>query len=449
MQEPLIEVPKAQVGEKKGAGKGKPRVIKANREQMEMRIAALDGLVAEDHRVRIVWAMAQSYDLSAFYERIDAVEGEAGRPAIDPMIMVALWLYATTEGVGSARELERLCQEHIVYQWIMGGVSVNYHTLADFRVGYEKELDEILTKSVAVLMSEGMVKLERTAQDGVRIRASAGSSSFRRKRRLEGYLEEAQGQVKELKEQGQKEREEISERTQAARRRAARERVERVEKALKEIEQVQEVKDKSHKKKSERTEARSSTTDPEARVMKMADGGFRPAYNGEFSTDVESGIVVGVEATHEIDQEQMEPMLAQMEERYNKAPDEHLVDGGFATPDAIEAAFERGVQVYAPVKQPRAALKDPTQSSRAKAKSPGVNAWEERMKTEEAKKIYQQRSATSEWVNAQARNRGMQKLVVRGTQKVKSILLWFALVHNLWVSYRLHQQTATAVAGGC
>jgi hypothetical protein len=184
--------------------------------------------------------------------------------------------------------------------------------------------------------------------------------------------------------------------------------------------------------------------------MKMADGGFRAAYNGEFSTDVGSGIVVGVAATNEVDQEQMEPMLEQTAERYEKTADEHLVDGGFVTPDAIEAAYERGVKVYAPVKQqPRVALKDPSRASRAKAKGPGESAWEERMKTEEAKKIYQQRSSTSEWVNAQARNRGMQRLLVRGTQKVKSMLLWFALVHNLWVSYRLHQQVPVAMVAGC
>lgn len=450
MAEAEKEAEKATEGEKKVESKGKPRVLRANREQEELRPMTLDELVAEDHRVRIVWAMAQRYDLRAFYEGIKAVEGEAGRPAIDPLILVALWLYATTEGVGSARELERLCREHVAYQWILGGVRVNYHTLADFRVGYEERLDAILTKSVAALMSAGIVKLERMAQDGVRVRASAGSNSFRRKKRLEVYLEEAEKQVEELKEQGQKEREESNQRKQAAQKRVAREREERVGKALEEIEKVQKVKEKSHKKKSEQREARCSTTDPEARVMKMADGGFRPAFNGEFSTDTESGIVAGVTATNEVDQGQMEPMLEQVGERYAKKPQEYLMDGGFVTPNAIEMAFEQGVKVYAPVKIAKTApSEEASRPSRAKEKGPGVIDWEERMKTEEAKKIYPQRSSTSEWVNAQARNRGMQSLPVRGLHKVKSIFLWYALVHNLWVTYRLEQQALVAMAGGC
>jgi transposase len=173
MQNRLIDIPVVKQLQKAEKGKGQPRIQRANRQQIEMRMAALDSLVAEDHKVRIVWEMAQEYDLSKLYGYIDAIEGEAGRPAIDPLILVALWLYATTEGVGSARELARLCEEHIAYQWILGGVSVNYHTLADFRVNYESELDEILTENVAALMSEGIVSLDRTAQDGICVRASA------------------------------------------------------------------------------------------------------------------------------------------------------------------------------------------------------------------------------------------------------------------------------------
>jgi transposase len=136
MQNKLMNVPEEKRQQEELRGKGRPRIQRANRQQIEMRMAALDSLVPEDHKVRIVWEMAQEYDLSRLYGYIDAIEGEAGRPAIDPLILVALWLYATTEGVGSARELARLCEEHIAYQWILGGVSINYHTLADFRVNY-------------------------------------------------------------------------------------------------------------------------------------------------------------------------------------------------------------------------------------------------------------------------------------------------------------------------
>lgn len=444
MQNPLIEMVEEEIQPRKKAGVGKPRIAKANREQVEMRVATLDSLVSEDHRVRIVWEMVESYDLSQFYKRIEALEGVAGRPAIDPAILVALWLYATTEGVGSARELGRLCEEHIAYQWILGGVSVNYHTLSDFRVKCEKELDELLTKSVAALMSEGIVKLERTAQDGVRVRANAGLKSFRRQARLESFLKEAQEQVEKLKEEGQQEREEMSKGRQAARQQVARERVERVKKALEEIEKVKQVKAHDHKKQSKRTEARSSTTDPEARIMKMPDGGCRPAHNGEFAVEVESGIVVGVEATNLVDQGQMRPMLEQIEQRYQKKPQEHLVDGGFVTVLDMEDAFNRQVTVYAPLPKPRSSGQKPEQPR--KTDGPGVRAWRERMVSPEAKEIYKQRCASSEWVNAQARNRGLQRFLVRGLRKVRSVLLWLALAHNLWVVDRLKRRAALGAA---
>lgn len=442
MGETLIEMPETvEPGEEKRGGK--PRYVKASRGQVEMRAAAIDGLVSEDHKVRVVWEMVSGYDLSRFYQRIEALEGAAGRPAIDPALLVALWLYATSEGVGSARQLERLCEESLAYQWILGGVRVNYHTLADFRVECEKELDELLTESVAAMMSEGMVKLERTAQDGVRVRANAGTRSFRRQVRLETFLKAAQERVEQLKEAGQKEIEEMSERTRAARERAAEERVKRVKKALEEIEKVKQQKAKNHKKKSQRKEERVSTTDPEARMMAMPDGGFRPAYNGEFAVDVESGIVVGVEATHQVDQGQMRPMLEQIEKRYQRKPKEHLVDGGFVSVEDIEDAFQRQVEVYAPLPQRRRA-RPPAKPSR-QATGPGICAWKERMPTDEAKAIYRQRAASIEWVNAQARNRGLQRFLVRGVHKVRSILLWFALTLNLWVVARLKRERAVGM----
>jgi transposase len=443
MQNLLLEMPEkeAQPEEERN---GKPRIAKANRQQVEMRVAALDSLVPEDHKVRIVWEMVGSYDLRRFYKRIEAVEGGAGRPAIDPAILVTLWLYATTEGVGSARELERLCEEHVAYQWILGGVSINYHTLSDFRVECEKELDELLTESVAALMSTGIVKLERTAQDGVRVRANAGLKSFRHQARLESFLKEAEEQVKKLKEGGQKEQEELSKRAKAAQKRVAGERVKRIQKALEEIEKVKQAKAKNHKKHSDRTEAQCSMTDPEARFLKMADGGYRPAHNAEFAVEVESGIVVGVEATNLVDQGQMGPMLEQIERRYHQKPKEHLVDGGFVTVAEIEGAFQRQVTVYAPLPKPR--LAEPKSGASRKADGPGIHAWRERMLTEEAKEIYKQRAASSEWVNAQARNRGLQRFLVRGLQKVRSILLWFALAHNLWVVSRLRRLEALGMA---
>ena len=437
-QAQLFEQPKDTSVSKKEAGKGKARILTANRQQVEMHIAALDSLISEDHKVRVVWEMAQQYNLDTLYEQIGSIEGEAGRPAIDPRILMAVWLYATSEGIGSGRELARLCEEHIAYRWLVGGVSVNYHTLADFRVAHEVELDQILTESVAALISEGIVTLGCTAQDGVRVRASAGGGSFRREERLVSFLAEAEEAVQKLKASGSAEDEDSQPRQQAAQRRAAHERVERVKQALQEIQKVKESKERSHKNKAKRKPARASTTDPEARVMKMADGGFRPAYNGEYAVDVESGVVVGVAGLNCIDQGQMIPMLDQLEERYEQKPNQHLVDGGFVTQGDLDIAFERKIDVYAPL--PEEKPENGKVGELYQNQTPAVVAWRTRMNSEEGKRIYKDRCTSIEWVNALARNRGLQHFVVRGKQKIKAILLWFALVHNLWVVYRLRQQ---------
>ena len=435
MQNKLIDVPEDKRQSEAIKGKGQPRIQRANRQQIEMRMAALDSLVPEDHKVRIVWEMAQEYDLSKLYGYIDAIEGEAGRPAIDPLILVALWLYATTEGVGGARELARLCEEHIAYQWILGGVSINYHTLADFRVNYESELDEILTENVAALMSEGIVGLDRTAQDGIRVRASAGSGSFRRQARLETFLIEAEEEVKALKEMGENNKDGFDQRRLSAQKRASEERVGRVKKALEEVKKVKETKARSHKNKAKQKEARVSTTDPDARIMKMADGGFRAAYNGQFSVDVGSGIVVGVDAVNQVDQGQMIPMLDQIDRRYHRLPKEHLVDGGFVTTSDMEEASKRNVQIYAPLVEED--LEKSNLHQPYKLETPIVQAWQERMNSLQGKEIYKQRASSIEWVNALARKRGLHQFGIRGKQKVKCALLWFALVHNLWVLNRL------------
>ncbi len=419
-------------------GQGKPRLETADRHQVGMRYAALDDLLPEDHRARMVWAMVESYDLSQFYARIEAIEGQAGRPAIDPRLLMAVWLYATLEGVVSARELARLCEEHLAYQWLLGGVSVNYHTLADFRVDYEAEMDTLLTKSVAVLMREGLVTIEKTAQDGVRIRASAGASSFRRKPTLEGSLRKAQTLVEQQKALGKAGKSDHrTVRQKAAQERHARERLERVKKALQEVEIVAAKRQKNREVRRKKRPARASTSDPEARVMKMADGGFRPAYNGQLTIDMDSRVIVGVEVSNEADQKLLEPMLEQVEERFEQFPQEHYVDGGFRSNAGIEQAAQKGIAVFSPI---------PTRYSGNSQKPPeeilptdglGVRAWKQRMQTEAAKEKYKQRAATVEWANALARNRGLYRLLVRGIRKARAVLLWYALAHNLMQSVNL------------
>jgi transposase len=443
--QPLFDLPAPEPVPSATPGSGKPRLARAQRTQVEMRLAALDDLLPPDHLARVIWGLIEQIDLSAFYAPIRAVEGQAGHPAIDPAILIALWLYATAEGVGSARALDRLCTEHIAYQWLCGGVSVNYHTLADFRVAHERALDECLTQHVAALMAEGLVSLERTAQDGVRIRASAGSGSFRRRERLEQFQTEAQARVEQLKAQAQADGDPRSPRQQAAQERAGRERLERVQQAVREMGELEQRRAKDHQKKSERKPPRVSTTDPEARVMKMPNGGYQPAYNGQLAVETGSGVIVGVDVTAQVDQGQIGPMLDQLAERYAEQPNEHLVDGGFVAHSDIETAADQGVAVYAPLPAPRAQDQDPTQPRATDG--PGVRAWRERMQTEAAKTIYKLRAQTVEWANAGLCQRGLYQFEVRGRQKVRAVLLWFALLHNLLRSVRLRAARPTVATG--
>jgi transposase len=438
MDETLFPLPPAQEPGNSQPAPGIPRLEKANRQQVMMRLAALDDLLPEDHRARLVWAVVEEYDLSHFYQRIQAVEGEAGRPAIDPRLLIAVWLYATLEGVVSARELARLCQQHLAFQWLLGGVTVNYHTLADFRVNFEQELDDLLTKSVAALMHEGIVSLERTAQDGMRIRASAGASSFRRKPTLEECLRTAQAAVEQQKRAlASPESEEGTPRGKAARQRHAQERLERVKEALEEVEKVAAKKAKNRESRRKKRPARASITDPEARVMKMSDGGFRPAYNGQLTVDMHSRIIVGVDVSNEADQRLLEPMVEQIEERYEKVMHEHYVDGGFRSNPGTEQLEAKGIRLYSPIPASYNQSSPKRPEEILPSDGPGVRAWKERMVTEEAKQKYKQRAATVEWANALARNRGLYRLLVRGIKKARAVLLWYALAHNLMQALNL------------
>jgi transposase len=407
---------------------GTPRLKQANREQIEFRACCWNDLLPPDHQARIVWRYVEELDLCSLYQRIKAVEGRPGQPPIDPRILLALWLYATLRGIGSARELDRRCQSDLPFQWLCGGVSVNYHTLADFRTQHVEFLDRLFTQSIALLMQQGLVSLDRVAQDGMKVRASAGAASFRRRPTLEKYLAEAQQQVEALKAELEADPSAANRRQQAARERAAREREERLRKALEQLALVEARK----KGEEEKAKARVSTTDSEARVMKMADGGYRPAYNVQLATQTDTQIITGVDVTNSGgDQGQMAPMVEQHDERYGCTPDEMLVDGGFVKKDDITQVSEPqgSTTVYAPVQVSKTDRRDP--HTPRPDDSPAVAAWRQRMATAEAKEIYKQRAATAECVNAQARNRNLYQVRVRGGPKVRAVVLWYVLAHNL------------------
>ena len=413
---------------------GNPRLRVPQRNQVEMHWASLDELLEADHPARMVWAFVCGLDLGRWLTTIKSVEGAAGRDATDPRLLVALWIYATIEGVGSARELERLCEKHLVYQWLCGGVSANYHLLSDFRSRGGDKWDDLLTQIVASLLAENLVALKRVAQDGMRVRASAGAASFRRKPRLERFLAEAREQVAALKPLADESVEDAARRRQAARRRASEERQRRLEEAIGHCDQLQQQREETAKITGKKPiEARASTTDPEARTMKFPDGGYRPGYNVQFSTDTASGIIVGVDVTnHGTDMEELPPMLEQLEERYDRPPEEALVDGGFASLDAIDDASQRGCTVYAPLKDEQkqlAAGKDPYAPKRYDSEA--VVSWRERMGTAAAKLVYRLRCQTAEWVNANCRNRGLQQMPVRGKPKCRTIAVLYAITHDI------------------
>lgn len=419
---------------------GPPRLRKAERTQVEMHWSSLDELLEPEHSARYVWQAVEKLDLSRWLKAIQATAHTPGRDATDPRILLALWIYATLEGVSSARALARLCEKHVAYQWLRGGVTLNHHTLSDFRTENAAAWDELLTTSVGTLLSTGLVKLESVAQDGLRVRANAGSSSFRRLSTLEKCLTEAQEQMAALKRHEDESYEQCEERLRAARQRAAHERQERVKAALEEGQKLAAEREERRKKGgTPPTEPRGSTTDPEARMMQFSDGGFRPGYNVQFATDVDSGIIVGVDVVQAgNDSEQLPPMLDQIEERHQKTPSTVLADCGFATLDAVEQVTAKGCTLYAPLRREKeqlAAGKNPYEKKRRD--TPAITAWRERMGTEAAKLIYKLRGQTAEWVNALARNRGLRFMPVRGRAKCRVIALLYAITHNLIVGKRL------------
>lgn len=450
-QAKLFELPEGDREAQPARAAGRPRLRVAERDQVVMRMLSLDQMLPADDDARVVWDFVCQCDLSDLLDRIRAVEGNVGRDATDPRILLALWLFATFKGVASARELDRLCERHLSYQWLCGDVSVNYHTLADFRVQHAEVLDALLTEQVAALMQAGAVTIERVAQDGMRVRASAGKASFRKGATLEECLAEAKQLVEELRREVEADPGVAQRRQQAARKRAAEERLERVNAAIKACAEVQAAKEKRGGD-SLKTPARASTTDPDARTMKMANGGFNPAYNVQFSTDTETQVIVGVEVVNQgTDAGQMAPLVEQIKDRTAVRPREVLVDGGFATKDDIQQVNdpEQGYKVYAPVKEEekqRSKGQDPFAPRRGE--SPALTEWRMRMGTDEAKSIYQQRASTAECVNALARQRGLQQFPVRGLAKVRTVAVLYVLAHNLGRWKALRAKGTLKVGGG-
>lgn len=403
---------------------GKPRYLHPERHQLQFRDICLDELISPTHEARSILKYVQCLDLSSFDEGRKAVEGAKGRDAIPPAILLTVWLMATLEGISSGRHLSDRCKRDAVYMWICGGISISYNVLNEFRTKYRENLEQLMVETITVLHDNKLIDFKRVSQDGMRVRANAGKSSFHKRDKLEALYEEAKEHVSEVMAEGDRDQ---SAQQQAAQIHAAQDREQRLAKALEEHEKLAAQREKRKKGDGEKT--RTSTTDPEARNMKMADGGYRSAFNVQAATTNDTRIVVGVDVTNEgTDSGQLEPMLDQIESNFGVRPEEILADGGFNSKEDVTRTEQSGTKVYSPPRKPRKQGQDPF--ARHKGDSDEVFHWRQRMKTPEAQEIYKERCSTAEFPFARFRNQGLQQFPVRTMDRAKSVTLLHALAHN-------------------
>jgi transposase len=459
----------------------------------------IEKLIEEDHPARGIWAMVNQLDLRRLEEKIKAVEGRAGQNSLNPRLLMSLWIYGYSEGINSARELSRMCEYEPGCQWLTGMQTMNYHTLSDFRVEHQQELDEIFVQVLGLLSAEGFIEMKRITQDGTKVKAHAGNHSFRREERIRQHLQLAREQVDAM---GSPESEELSQRIIQARKRASREKKQRLEEALKELERIQKARAESKK-----DQARVSETDPEARVMKQADGGFAPSYNVQISTDTANGIIVGVDVTQVgNDCDQLMNGIQRVEANTGQTPQQVLVDGGYTMKNSnIEAMAERGIDLNGPVRennneasfkqrgihpefypdkfrydettdtlrcpadqtlklhrtrpcdgrieytyraltadcracrfQDRCCPKNSPRMVVRKEDSPAVTAFRAKMETEQAKQLYRTRAQIAEFPHAWIKEKlGLRRFRLRGRQKVRAEAVWACLTYNVQQWLRL------------
>lgn len=487
----------------------RPRVKPVDRSQLSWQMLDVERLIEPEHPARAIWELVGRVKLEGFYAPIAAVEGTAGRTPWDPRLLVSLWIYAYSRGISSAREIARRCTYEPAFQWLCGLGEINHHTLSDFRVDHDVSLRELFVQVLGVLSSEGLVSLERVMHDGTRIKACAGSDSFRREERLKEHLAAAHQQVEAMGDP----REEEPARKGAARRRAVRERQQRLEQALEELEQIR------RGKRGDKEQARASQSDPQARVMKQSDGGFAPSYNVQLSTEASHRVIVGAGVSQSgSDFVHLIGAVAQVEQNLGDKPAQVVVDGGFTSRENIMAMAEQGVDMIGslPEANPSSAGQQRqrgvsekfhldkfsydaqqdlyrcpaganlTPKGRefcpgvvfhkyvAKAEvcgvcpfrseccpgnehhgrsvvravhSPVVRQFAEKMQTEAAKSIYRQRGAVAEFPNAWIKDKlGLRQFRLRGLLKVGLEVLWAALTYNIQQWIRLSWRPALVPA---
>lgn len=361
----LIEIPEQPlVGERPAATGGALKLRRVDRRQTTMLTLDVEALIGPDHKARAIWELVGRLDLRGFTAGVKTREGQAGREAWDPQLLVSLWVYAYSEGISSAREIEREMEWEPGFQWLGGLAKVNHHSLSDFRVEHQAALDQLFVELLGLLEHEGCLSLERVMHDGTKIRAQAGADTFRRERTVQEHLERARAVVAQMgdprEEKGEKER---RSRKQAAQERAARERQERVERAYQELQTVQQ----GQQKAAEKQAVRVSLTEPEARLMKHGDNAIAPSYNAQITTDAVQKIIVGVHLSQSSsDAQSLAPALAEVEQNLGRRPEQVVVDGGFTNRDTIVACATQQTDLIG-------SLPDPAERSAAAMKSAGID----------------------------------------------------------------------------
>lgn len=421
---------------------GGPRYVTARRDEIEFRRFEFDGLVGPDHVARILWAYVERLELQELYGAIRAYEHGPGRPPPDPKVILALWLYACVEGVGSARALERLSEEHHGFMWLRGGVPANYHLLSDFRRDSAAMVDRLLSEGVAALLSQGLIELQTLAQDGLRVRAAAGAASLRRRPRLQQLLAQARQRVATLREELDADTDASNKRLRAARERAARERETRIAAALRALsDRDGDDPPATGGKQDDKQAPRASTTDAQARVMRMPDGGWRPAYNAQITSDVDGMIVTAISIdTTGSDGGLMAPAVEHFETRFRRRPRRWLADGGYTVLKDIAAVTAKGIEVFCPLKPRRNPKYDP--ASPRPGDPPAVAQWRRRMVADATAAGWMRRRAQIERFHAVLRQRNLWRFTVRGIDKVRAVLNLHALAHNILTGHRLAHDDA-------
>jgi len=487
---------------REGTGEGSvPRLERVDRNQLLLRPVDVERLIPPDHPARAIWELVGQCDLSRFYDQIEAVEGSAGRPARDPQLLISLLIYGYQEGIPSAREIAERCNYHAVYQWLTGAKPVSAHTLSDYRTAHGEGLQELMAQVLALLASEGMVDLEQVTQDGTKVRASAGSDTFRREATLEKHRERARQRVKELESEDS---ELVTQRTIKAQQRAARERLQRLEKARAEMDKLQQ-----GCSVEEKAEVRVSLTDPEARIMKQNhDGGYAPSYNVQFTTDAKQTVIVSVDVTQAgSDAEQLQPAMQRLEQAAGQIPKQVIADTAYTSRKNVVEMAAAHIDLIGPAKdgeaqketlykirgvapefRPEAFAFDaagnrytcpegkilPYQSKQTQVgqtkytyaaeeqdcagcvqkgqccptarrrtivrteEGPEMAAFRAKMETPEAKEVYKKRGPVAEFPHACIKQRyGLRQFSVRGLVKVKVEALWVALSFNVQQWMRL------------